>query len=86
LARIDLQARPLLKQYVKKGFGIRFDYKGKRYVAKVWRNGKINFRVKLFNAPSLAAFVVTKKLTNGLKAWEYQRSPGEWVFIDKLRQ
>jgi len=71
---------------VKKGFRIRFSYKGKHYVAKVRKNGKIKFKDKLFNSPSLAAAEISKRPMNGWLWWKYQRSPGEWVFIDKLRQ
>lgn len=77
---------PALKPYVKKGFRIRFDYKGKRYIAKVRKNGKINYRGKLFNSPSLAAVAVKGRAANGWSSWKYQRSPGEWVFIDELRK
>ena len=77
---------PALKPYVKKGFRIRFSYKGKHYVAKVRKNGKIKFKDKLFNSPSLAAAEISKRPMNGWLWWKYQRSPGEWVFIDKLRQ
>jgi predicted GIY-YIG superfamily endonuclease len=77
---------PALKPYVKKGFRIRFDYKGKKHIAKVRSNGKINYKGKLFNSPSLVGSAVTKRPTNGWTTWKYQRSPGEWVFIDKLRQ
>lgn len=77
---------PALKPYIKKGFRIRFDYKGKRYIAKVMENGKIKFKGELLNSPSSAGFLVTKRSTNGWAIWKYQRSPGEWVFINELRK
>jgi len=84
--RIAAEGRaPALKPYTKKGFRIRFDYKGKRYIAKVRKNGKINYRGKLFNSPSLAAAAITRHPMSGWICWKYQRSPGEWVYIDKLR-
>lgn len=77
---------PGLKPYAKKGFRIRFDYKGKRYVAGVRRGGKINYKGKLFTSPSLAAAAITRHPMSGWRCWKYQRSPGEWALIDELRK
>jgi len=77
---------PALKPYAKKGFPLRFDYKGKRYIAKLRNTGKISIKGKLFNSPSLAAVAITKRPMNGWRSWKYQRSPGEWVYIDALRR
>lgn len=77
---------PALKKYIKKGFRIRMAYKGGKYVAKVRSNGKIKFNGKLFNSPSLAAAMILKRAANGWYWWKFQRSPGEWVRLDKLRK
>ena len=77
---------PIMKKYVKRrGFRIRMDYKGKRYTAKIKRNGQIRFKGATFNSPSLAAASVLKRAANGWYWWKYQRSPGEWVRIDEMR-
>jgi predicted GIY-YIG superfamily endonuclease len=85
--RIVAEGRePVMKPYVTRRFRMRFDYKGKRYVASVRKNGKIYFKGKVFNSPSLAASYITKKPNNGWKFWKFQKSPGEWVYIDELRK
>ena len=77
---------PVMKKYVKKkSFQLRMEYKGKKYKARVKRNGQIRFRGKLFNSPSLAAASILRRAANGWYWWKYQRSPGEWVRIDEMR-
>jgi len=75
-----------LKPYANKWFRIRFDYKGRRYVANARKGGEINCKGKLFSSPSSAAAAITKHPMNGWRCWKYQRSPGEWVFIDEMRR
>lgn len=40
---------------------------------------------KVYTSPSLAAVAITGRHWNGWTAWKYERSPGEWVFLDELR-
>jgi predicted GIY-YIG superfamily endonuclease len=79
-------SEPPLKPYVKKRFKIRFDYKGKRYVARVRKSGQIYLRGKLYNSPSIASSSIVKRATNGWYCWKYQKSPGEWVRINEFRK
>lgn len=77
---------PMLAPYTKKPLNIIFKYKNKIFSAKVKSDGSIRFRGNIYNSPSLAAVAAVKKPRNGWFSWKYQRSPGEWVFIDELRR
>jgi hypothetical protein len=77
---------PTLARYVSKRFKIRFEYKGKYYVARVRSDGAINYRGKVYTSPSTAASAVTKRAMDGWWAWKYQRAPGDWVRLDELRR
>ncbi|MBN1384759.1 MAG: GIY-YIG nuclease family protein [Elusimicrobia bacterium] len=77
-----------LASYVKKGFVIRAYYKGKRHIARVRKDGSINFKHKIFISPSLAGALIVKHryAVNGWFFWEFQRSPGEWIKLNELRK
>jgi len=87
---------PSLADFVHKRFHIRFKYKGKVYVAHVRRNGTITFAAdsaeiarlkdKVFKTPSAAAAAITGTTMDGWKSWQYERAPGDWVFLDELRK
>ncbi len=86
----------ILAPYASKRFHIRFQYKGKLYVAHVRKDGWITFdsrsanygkfKVKKFKSPSAAAKAITNHEMNGWHCWKYERSPGEWVLLDELRK
>jgi predicted GIY-YIG superfamily endonuclease len=88
--------KPTLAPFVNQRFHIRMKYKGKIFIAHVRRNGSITFasesaesdrlKGKVFTSPSLAASEVTKRPMNGWFWWTYERSPGEWIRLDKLRK
>jgi len=77
---------PTLARYVTRRFKIRFDYKGKRHIARVRSDGTINFRGKIYTSPSMAGRAVTKRSTDGWTAWKFLRAPGDWVRLDELRR
>ena len=87
---------PTLQKYVTKRFHIRMDYKGKRYIAHVRRDGTISFAAesaesarlkgKIYTSPSLAAVAVTGRPMNGWQCWKYERTRGVWKPIDELRK
>ncbi|MDI7267564.1 MAG: hypothetical protein QME96_06190 [Myxococcota bacterium] len=87
---------PTLARYVKRRFHIRWDYKGKRFVAHVRRDGTIRFSPRestartpkgVFTSPSKAAAAAAgKRAYNGWSAWRYERAPDEWVLLDALRK
>lgn len=87
---------PALGEYVTKRFHIRMNYKGKRYIAHVRKDGTIafasesaeanKFEGRIFNSPSLAGKAVAGHAMNGWWCWYYERSPGEWVQLKELRK
>ena len=84
--RIKSKGRlPALAPYVKERFRIRFDYKGKRHIARVRSDGTINYRGKIYTSPSKVGNAIAKHGTNGWRAWKFQRAPGDWVYLDELR-
>ena len=67
---------------------IRMKYKRKTFRATVRPDGKIRFKGRKFTSPSVAAYHVSRSghAMNGWFLWKYERSPGEWVYLDKLRR
>lgn len=61
-------------------------YKGVENVATIEENGKIKIQNKYFNSPSLSAYLITQRPTNGWTFWKYRDSNGRLVFIDTLRK
>jgi len=86
----------ILAPYASKRFHIRFQYKGKLYIAHVRKDGWISFdslsakysqfKGKKFKSPSAAARAITNHEMDGWRCWKYERSPGEWVLLDELRK
>ena len=63
---------------------------------RAWRKGQllrarlrpdltIRWKGRLYNSPTAAARAVCKRTVNGWTFWHFQRSPGDWVPIDELR-
>ena len=77
---------PTLGRYINRHFKIHFQYKGRRYIARVRSDGTINFRGKIYTSPSMAAAAITKRATDGWYLWKFQRAPGDWVCLDELRK
>ncbi len=82
--------RPVLAPYVRdiRRKRLRARYKGGLLRARVRSDGSITIwghRGRKFNSPSLAAIHVLKRNANGWTFWQYERSPGEWVYINQLR-
>jgi len=75
-----------LAPYVKDGFPIRANYKGKTYTAKVNSEGTILYDGKIYTSPSLAGMAVINRNVNGWLFWKYQNEKGEWVKLDELRK
>ncbi len=75
-----------LSSYITKGFPIRFTFKGKLHRARVRANGSISYQGQVFTSPSGAAKAVTKKASDGWTAWHYERAPGDWVPLSRLRR
>lgn len=64
---------------------IRAKRKGKLIKAKLRPDLTVRWNGKIYKTPSAAGRAVRKKSTNGWVFWSYQRSPGDWVPIDELR-
>ncbi|OGP56846.1 MAG: hypothetical protein A2V67_18315 [Deltaproteobacteria bacterium RBG_13_61_14] len=75
----------VLSRYTNKWFKIYADYKGKRYWAKVPKDGTINFNGKIFTTPSAAGSAVTSKAIDGWHFWKFKNRKSEWVKLDELR-
>jgi hypothetical protein len=78
--------KPILAPYVKKRFEIRFRYKSKLHKATVRKDGKISYKGRIYNSPSLAGQAVIGRSCNGWTAWKYERAPGDWVRLNELRK
>lgn len=78
--------RPTLAPYVKKGFPIKFIFKGKLHKARVRADGTISYQGQVFTSPSSAAQAVSKKSSDGWRVWRYERAPGDWVPLSELRK
>ena len=79
--------QPILAAYITGPIKLRVFYKGKMLSARVRRDGSIRFGRKLYNSPSLAGIAAVKRRTcNGWTFWQYERAPGDWVKLDKLRK
>jgi hypothetical protein len=76
-----------LAKYLPKMYrrALKTKYRGKRYTAYVRTDGQVRFNSKVYKTPSAAAKAVRKQATNGWQFWYFQRSPGEWVRLAKLK-
>lgn len=79
--------RAILAKYSIRQFKLRAKYKGKTLWAYVRKDGNIWFKGKAYLSPSMAGAAAKEKGTcNGWRFWYYERSPGDWIRLDKLRQ
>jgi len=79
--------KPVLAAYITAPIKLQAFFKGKKLISRVRRNGTIRFAGKIYTSPSLAAGAAVKRRScNGWTFWEYERAPGDWVKIDKLRK
>jgi len=80
--------RSELQSLVTRKLPIRMDFKGKRYRASIKADGTIRFKGRRFTSPSVAAYKASGSghAMNGWFLWKYERAPGEWVYLDKLRR
>ena len=79
--------KPILAEYISAPMKLRAFFKNRRLFARVRRNGTIRFAGKIYTSPSFAAAVAVKRPScNGWTFWEYERAPGDWVKLDKLRK
>ncbi len=74
-----------LAKYVTAPVKMRVRYKGKLYRARIRRDGMIRYDGVIYKTPSAAGKAVRKRATNGWQFWQYERSPGDWVPLSKIR-
>jgi hypothetical protein len=78
---------PVLAGYFDKPIELRASHKGEKLRARVRRDGSVTFRGKSYNSPSVAGAAAVRRIScNGWTFWKYERSPGDWVFLDTLRK
>jgi len=78
--------KPVLAPYVKKGFAIRGQYKGRTYKGKVLKSGRIRYNGKLYNSPTGAGSAAINGRINGWVFWHYQKKRGVWVPLSELKK
>ena len=76
---------PPLAAYTSASKQLRRKYKGKLYRAKIRRDGTILYDGIVYRTPSAAEIAVRKRSTNGWQCWQYERAPGDWVPLSKIR-
>jgi len=65
---------------------LRRAYKGVMYKAHIRPDGKVRMKGVTYNSPSLAGVAICKHAVNGWEFWQYERAPGDWVKLAKLRR
>ena len=87
--RNRILGRESLSQEKEEGLGrsrrIRGKFKGAFVKARLRADKRVRFKGKLYSSPSAAASAIRKGPTNGWSFWHYERSPGDRVQIDELR-
>ena len=77
---------PVLAKYIEGPMSLRARYKRQVFKARVRRDGRIRFDGKVYTSPSVAGAAIVKHACNGWKFWTYERAPGDWVLLEKLRK
>ncbi|MCH8839529.1 MAG: DUF2924 domain-containing protein, partial [Planctomycetes bacterium] len=76
----------VLGPYVGGPMVIQRKYKGAVYKARVRKNGWIFYKGYLYRSPTGPAKEICGRAVNGWYFWRYQRAPGDWVQLRKLRE
>jgi RAMA domain-containing protein len=66
-------------------FTVKAVYKGKTLKARVRRDGRIRFAGKLYKSPSGAGCAAVGRACNGWHFWKFERAPGDWVRLNRLK-
>ncbi len=84
--RVEDESIPLAK-YVRDRMRLRVRYKGKLYRAILRKDGQIRYDGVIYKTPSAAGAAIRDgRATNGWQFWHYERAPGDWVPLLKLRK
>ncbi len=66
---------------------LRATFKDERLRASVLKNGLIKFKGKQYSTPSGAGKAARGGVpVDGWYFWTYERAPGDWVVLDKIRR
>jgi hypothetical protein len=79
-------SQPILAPYVTKPFKLRASVRGKKFKARVRKDGSIRFRTRIYKSPSAAGGAACKRSCDGWYFWKYERAPGDWVKLNELRK
>lgn len=74
-----------VRHLIPRAIRLRGYLKGQTFKATLRRDLTVRWKGRLYKSPSAAATAVCKRGSNGWWFWHYQRSPGDWVRIDALR-
>ena len=75
-----------LSKFVDEPKRLRVKYKGKTFRARIRRDGTIRYDGIIYKTPSAAGKAVRGQKTNGWAFWHYERAPGDWVPLAKMRE
>ncbi|MFI5200773.1 MAG: hypothetical protein ACHQNE_00115 [Candidatus Kapaibacterium sp.] len=78
---------PKLAKFISQPMKLKGKHKGKTLYAHVNATGHVRFDGRVYKSPSLAAAAAVKRPTeNGWTFWHFERGPGDWVPLAKLRK
>jgi len=78
---------PTLAAFIREPMKLKARHKGKTLYAHVNASGHVRFDGKVYTSPSLAGAAAVKRRTcNGWDFWQFERGPGDWVPLAKLRK
>lgn len=77
---------PVLGAYVRAPLALRATVRGKKFKARVRRDGSIRFGKRIYNSPSAAGSAACEHACDGWHFWKYERAPGDWVKLNELRK
>lgn len=65
---------------------LRAEYKGKRYIATLRKDGYISCGGEKFPSPTAAAYKIVGRAVNGWQFWQYRNGVKGWVPLDQIRK
>lgn len=80
------KAAVMVKYLKGRALSLRKVYKGKLYKARLRKDGSMLFQGIIYSSPTMAGKALCNHAVNGWRFWEYERAPGDWVKLEKLRR
>ncbi len=79
--------QPPLAKYIRGSMKLRAKHLGKSYRGSIRKDGRVRYDGAVYESPSAAAAAaVGRGSYNGWQFWRYERAPGDWVRLSKLRE